>query len=221
MPQIAIIDDNLEQSGTLKKTVDHFIKKFGSDLSVTTQFPFQNTEEYFNYIEENQVCVLILDERLNDQSGPNSGPVSYKGNELVTELRKRLKDFPIFMVTTYAPDDDLLAKFNQFEYILTRQQITEDEEGGQKYIPIMIRSAHRYLRANNKELSEFNELTKQVAAGNGNPEVLSRLQALQVKLELPVVGFDDRATWLEKYEEHIKNLEELQSELLQRLDKAK
>lgn len=217
MPQIAIIDDNLDQSGTLKKTLDHYLHKFGSNLAVITQFPFDKIEYYFDFIEANEICVLILDERLNDQSGPDSGPVDYKGNELVSELRKRLKDFPIFMVTTYAPDDDLLAKFNQFEYILTRQEITEDDDGGFKYVPIIIRSAQRFLDSNNKELSEFNELTKIVAGGNNDPVVLDRLKALQVKLELPIIGYNDRNAWLDQYEVHIKELESLKQELWQKL----
>lgn len=217
MPQIAIIDDNTDQSSTLKKTLEHYLNKFGSNLTVITQFPFQDIEQYFEFIENNEVCVLILDERLNDQSGPDSGPVAYKGNQLVTELRERLKDFPIFMITTYPPDDDLLSKFSQFEYILTRQEITEDEEGGNKFVPIIIRSAQRFLDSNNKELGEFNELTKQVAAGNTDPETLERLKALQVKLELPTVGFNDRSVWLDEYQAHIEKLEALKKELWQKL----
>ena len=188
-----------------------------SNLTVIAQFPFQDIEQYFEFIENNEVCVLILDERLNDESDPQTGPVNYMGNELVTELRKRLKDFPIFMVTTYTPDDDLLAKFSQFEYILTRQEITEDEEGGNKFVPIIVRSGQRYLDSNNKELSEFNELSKLVAAGNKDPETISRLEALQVKLELPTIGFNDRKVWLNEYESHIQNLETLKQELWQKL----
>lgn len=220
MAVIAIIDDNLDQSGTLKKLLEHFLQKFGSDLTVITQFPFQKIEDYFDFIERNEICVLILDERLNDQSSEDSGPVDYKGNELVVELRKRLKDFPIFMVTTYAPDDDLLAKFNQFEYILTRQEITEDEGGGNRFVPIIIRSAQRFLDSNNKELGEFNELTKRVASGENNPDLLDRLKALQTKLELPSTGFDDRKVWLDQYEGHIKELEVLKAELWKKLSEA-
>jgi hypothetical protein len=182
---------------------------------VITQFPFEKIEQYFAFITENEVCALILDERLNDQSGPTSGPVNYKGNELVSELRVRLKDFPIFMVTTYTPDDDLLAKFNQFEYIITRGEMSED--GGQKYVPIFIRSAQRYLDSNNAELSEFNDLTKRIAAGEKEPKLLDRLKALQVKLELPTVGFNDRNAWLDEYETHIQQLEALKKELWEKL----
>ena len=212
MPQIAIIDDNVDQSGTLKKTLEHYLKKFGSSMSVIVQYPFADIEQYYDFISDNEVCVLILDERLNDQSTPEGGPVHYKGNELVTELRKRLKDYPIFMVTTYSPEEDLLSKFSEFEYILTRQEITEDDEG-YKFIPIIIRSAQRYLDTNNAELSEFHELTKQVASGDNDPDKIKRLEALQVKLELPSTGFDDRKAWLDQYEGHIQDLEGLKQEL--------
>lgn len=212
MPQIAIIDDNAEQSSTLKKTLEHYLKKFGSSLSVIVQYPFGDIEQFYNFITENEICVLILDERLNDQSTPEGSPVHYKGNELVTELRKRLKDFPIFMITTYSPEDDLLAKFSEFEYIMTRQEITEDEEG-YKFIPIMIRSAQRYLDTNNAELSEFYELSKRVASGENEATLIKRLEALQVKLELPTTGFDDRKAWLDQYEGHIQELEALKQEL--------
>jgi len=217
MPQIAIIDDNPEQSSTLKKTLDHYLQKFGSDLTVIIQYPYADIEQYFDFINQNEICVLILDERLNDQTTPEGAPVDYKGNELVGELRKKLKDIPIFMVTTYSPDDDLLAKFSEFEYILTRGEITEEADG-YKFVPIIIRSAQRYLDANNEELSEFNELTQKVAAGNSDPSLIQRLEALQVKLELPNSGFDDRKVWLDEYENHIKELEALKNDLQQKLN---
>lgn len=216
MPQIAIIDDNAEQSGTLKKTLDHYFKKIGSNLSVIVQYPFNQINQYFDFIHANDICVLILDERLNDQATPEGGPVSYMGHELVTELRKKLKDFPIFMVTTYSPDADLLSKFSEFEYILTRQEITEEEDG-YKYIPIILRSAQRFLDTKNKELSEFNELTKKVASGNNTTDDIKRLEALQVILELPNTGFDDRKVWLDQYENHIKELDELKQELWKKI----
>lgn len=217
MSQIAIIDDNPEQSGTLKKFLQHYLNRFGSDLIVIDQYPFANIELYFDFIHENDVCVLILDEKLNDQATPEGGPVSYKGNELVSELRKKLKDFPIFMVTTFSTEAELVAKTSEFEYILSRAEITQDDDG-YKYVPIIIRSAQRYLDSNNEELSEFNKLTKRVAAGDRDPEIVKRLEALQVKLELPSTGFDDRKIWLDEYEDHIKELEVLKNDLQKKLN---
>lgn len=217
MPQIAIIDDNPELSGTLKKTLEHHLKKFGSNLTVISQFPFAKIPQYFDFIIENDVCLLILDERLNDQATPEGSPVDYKGNQLVTLLRKQLKDFPILMITTFSNEEDVLEKESEFEYLLNRDDITENQETANLYIPRIIRSAQRFLESNSKELCEYNELTQKVAAGEKDPEIIQRLEALQVKLELPTTGFDDRKVWLDEYEKHIEELEVLKKELYSKI----
>jgi hypothetical protein len=210
MGTIAIIDDNVEQSGTLKITIEHYLKKYDSGLNVITQFPFLEIESYFNFIDEKDICVLILDERLNDQTFDGEGPVNYKGNQLVTEIRKRLKDFPIFMITTYPKDLDLIEKDGEFEYIIQREEFITS---GDHFIPIIIRAANRFLKTFSDELSEFNKLAKEIAGGNEDPTVLKRLEALQVKLQLPMSDFNDRESWLKEYEEHIQSLEALKIEL--------
>jgi len=209
MPQIAIIDDNVDLSGTLKKTILHYLKKFGSDFTVITQQPFHDIGLYFDYVKDNEICLLILDERLNDKPSLDGVPVDYLGNQLVLELRKQLKDFPIIMITTFADEDELLEKESEFEYMLKRDDITDDENVANLYIPRIIRAGQRYLDSNNKELTEYNELTKKIAAGEISKESIDRLEALQVKLELPIIGYDDRATWLDQYETHLNELEKL------------
>lgn len=213
MPQIAIIDDNVDLSGTLKKTLNYYFKKFGSDFTVITQQPFHDINEYFQYVQKNEICLLILDERLNDKPSIDGSPVNYLGNQLVIELRKQLKDFPIVMITTFSDEDDVQEKQSEFEYLLKRDDITDNESVANLYIPRIIRAAQRYLELNNKELTEYNLLTQKVAAGETSAENLKQLEALQTKLGLPVIGYDDRGAWLEKYEEHIKDLDTLKSKL--------
>ena len=210
MATIAIIDDNPEISESLKIALQQFLENFNSSLKVITQFPFMDVNKYFDFIEQNGICVLILDERLNNQSNDLNGPVDYKGNQLVTVIRERLKDFPIFSITTYSDDEDLLSKLSEFEYILPRDKFVEE---GNNYVPIIIRAAHRFLESNINELSEFNKLTKEIAGGDSNPEKIKKLQALQLKLELPYTGFDDRKNWLDQYEIHIAELEQIKKEL--------
>ena len=215
MPQIAIIDDNLEQSATLKRALEHYLRQNNSALSVITKFPFKVVGDYFSFIDQNDVCVLILDERLNDQSFNDEGPVGYKGNELVAVIRKRLKDFPVFMVTAHADDEDVIASFGEFEYIIGRELFIEE---GNKFTPIIIRSAQRYLDLNLVELSEYDRLVKMVASGSNDAEMLGKLKALQVKLELPISNFDDRKFWLEGYSAHITELEKIKDELTDKLN---
>jgi hypothetical protein len=221
MSAIAIIDDNTDHSETLQLRLEYFLKKFGSDLRVVTQFPFHNIEVYFEFIDNNDIVELILDERLNDVSAGKAGPVNYKGSELVLELRKRLKDFPIFMVTTYNDTAEVRESENQFEYVISREEITMDDEGGQRFVPIFIRAAQRYLNTNSSELTEFNKLTELVATGGANLNDYERLKALQIKLELPMVGSLNRDNWLSEYEKHISNLDEIRIELEKRLKDLK
>jgi hypothetical protein len=210
MSSIAIIDDNVEISETLKLNIKQQLENFNSPFDVITKFPFKDVNDYFEFFTRNNVCVLILDERLNDKSNDMSGPVDYKGNQLVTIIRERLKDFPIFSITTYSDDTDLQSKLSEFEYIVQRDKFVEESES---YVPIIIRAANRFLESNRDELSEFNRLTMEIAGGDTDPKKIQQLQALQLKLELPYTGFDDRKNWLDKYEVHIAELEKLKTEL--------
>lgn len=210
MASIAIIDDNIDQSDTLKIALKQYLENLENPLDVITQFPFKDINKYFDFINQNEVCVLILDERLNNQSSEVQEPVDYKGNQLVSIIRERYKDFPIFSVTTYADDDELKEKFSEFEYIIKRDDFVEE---GNKYVPIILRAAQRFWESNLNELNEYAILAKEIAGGNNDQEKIKRLKTLQVKLVLPITGFEDRQTWLNEYEQHIKDLEELKKKV--------
>lgn len=206
MAKIAIIDDNKDQSGTVQSNIELVLADLGSNLEVITSIPFNDPNEYFNFIAQNDICVLILDEMLNDQATEKNGPVSYKGSELVTTLRTKLPDFPIFALTVIPSDPDLKDKYSQYEEIISRKEFYDEPE---KYVPKFWRAAKNYLKENVDELSQFNEITKEISGGNNDPELIVKLQALQVKLELPFSGFDDRNAWLTEYESQLNALEKL------------
>lgn len=208
MSRIAIIDDNTDQSSTVQNNIEIALAEIGSDLEVITSIPFDDPNEYFSFIERNEICVLILDEMLNDQSNSAKGPVDYKGSDLVTALRTKLPDFPIFALTVIPTDSDLKEKYSQYEDIISRKEFYDDAN---KFVPKFWRAAKNYLKENVDNFSEFNDLTKEISGGNKDPELLRKLQALQIKLELPYSGFEDRNTWLNEYEKQISLLEELNS----------
>lgn len=217
MPFIAIIDDNAEQGETLMKIMNNYVKKYTDGISVVAQYPFKDIEKYMSFITENDICALILDEKLNDQQTPEGTTVEYQGHQLVSILRARLKNFPIFMVSNYIEAEELQEKESEFEYMLTRTELTESDDG-KKIVPIILRAAQRYLDANTKELSEFDVLTREIASGSNDPKQMERLRALQLKLELSSVGFDDRKAWLDQYSKHIQDLEAIKSELEKRIN---
>lgn len=216
MATIAIIDDNPEQSGTILNNLEIAISEFKSDLKAISSLPFKDPNEYFNFIDKNDICVLILDEKLNDQPIDENGPINYKGSQLVTFLREKLKDFPIYSVTNFVAADELKEKESEFEEVIPRGDFIEHTN---KYFSRILRASKNYLNENLDELSEFNDLTIAISGGDKNPELITRLQALQVKLALPFSGFDERNAWLNEYENQIKSLEKLNEIIKSKLDR--
>ena len=93
-----------------------------------------------DYLEEiaggDEIAVLILDERLDEQVGSNE-PVTYQGHELVGYLRQRLPTFPVFMVTSFVHDLEGTGQDREFEDVIERGKFAEDAD---MYVPRLIRA---------------------------------------------------------------------------------
>ncbi len=213
MGKIAIVDDSNDQRDTYSKRLSLFLKRKGSTLEVIDTYPFSDINSYNDWISSEDIIALILDEKLHIESQEGSIPVDYSGSNLVLKIRERFKDIPIFTLTSYPHDPELLEVFNQYEYILSKEDFSE------KYVDIILRASQRYFIENQKQLSLFNELTKEISGGNKDPELIKELQALQTKLELPFSGFDDRNAWLNEYESQITSLEMLNDIIRTKLEK--
>jgi CheY-like chemotaxis protein len=211
MSVIAIVDDNKEQRETLSIRLSMFLKKKDSKLNVIDIFPFKTYDEYYPWIENNEISVLILDEYMHNESPEGEEPVGYRGNDLVVKIRERYKYLPIFTVTAHVDDDDLQARFSEFEYIIGREAFDE------KYIDIIIRAGQRYVTENQRELSMFDDLTRKIATGKGEPDDMEKLKALQLKLHIPLSNdLKDREDWLQEYGKQVGLLEEIKFVLEQK-----
>lgn len=213
--KIAVIDDNADQRTTVITNLELGLQDLGSDLEIIGIEPFHEPNDYFNFIQSNDVCLIILDEKLHDQPNSNGLPVKYKGSELIGFLREKLKELPIFAMTVIPTDSELLAKYSQYEGIINRQDFYDYTE---KYVPKFWRAAKNYLEENISELDEFNQLTKLVAGGDSDPEKIKKLQALQVRLEIPFSGFDSRKDWIDEYQKQLDALETLNTKIKSKLD---
>ena len=216
MPRIAIIDDNPDQSSSTRRSIELELMSLDSTLEVITALPFKDPNHYFDFIQRNEVCVLVLDQMLNDQKVDETGSVDYKGSQIIKELRSKLIDLPIFALTVYTTDEDLKEKYKEYDDIISRDEFYKDAG---RFVPKFWRAARNYLRENIDELSRFNEITKAVSGGDQDPEIIKELQALQVKLELPFSGFENRSEWLNEYENQLKELEEINQMIKAKLPK--
>lgn len=215
MANIVIVDDDTDQSETVKMALGYAIEDQGSNLEVLAIIPFQNKEDYFDFIIRNEVCVLILDEKLNDKVNDSGMSVGYLGSDLVTFLRTKLKEFPIFSITNFSEVDELKEKYKEYEDIINRKDFLNQTE---MYFPKIWRAAKNFLNENEDELSQFNELTKLIASGNDDPQLIKKIQAIQTKLELPFSGYSERGIWLQEYENQLKSLEDLNALIKSKLE---
>ena len=217
--KIGIIDDNLDQRVTLRLSLEVYLEDNDSTFEVIDIFPFvtETFEEYFQWINNENIVCLIFDERMNNETENGVGPVPYRGDQLVSIIRERFKDIPIYVITSNKGDDELKAKFSEFEDIIERQEFIDE---GDKYVDRIIRASQRYLDENNVELQNFQKLSEKIASGSYNKEDYDRLLALQTKLHLPLnTTLNDRQEWLDEYEIIISELEKLKSELESKLKK--
>lgn len=219
MNSIGIIDDNKDQRETLRLALETHLENYGSSFKVIDIFPFvtENFEEYFEWIHDNEIVCLIFDERMHDQTENDHGPVGYRGNELVSIIRNKFKDIPIYVITSHKGDEDLQSKFSDFEDIIERQEFIDE---GVKYVNRFIRASQRYLDENNDELEELQQLSQLVASGRNSEEELKRLKALQAKLNISLdSSLGERKEWLDEYEQRINSLEALKNEIESRIKK--
>lgn len=214
MAKIAIIDDNKDQRGTYAIRLKQFLKELNSDIQVIDIFPFEKPSDYYSFIDEENIAVIIVDEKLHNDSQPDKPPVGYNGSDLVMYIRERYKYIPFFTLTNFPEDQVLQEKVNEYDYIFSKKDFTI------KQVEIIQRACQRYLAENQKELSMYSDLTRKIASGKIEGGDIEKLKALQEKLQIPVsTDLTDREEWLKEYEKQIASLEEIKSKLEKKLKK--
>ncbi|MAO18913.1 MAG: hypothetical protein CMH44_18970 [Muricauda sp.] len=213
MSKIGIIDDDKAQRETLKSILESHLENFDSSIGVVDTFPFPDDSiaQYKDWVEQNDIVCLIFDEQMHNDSEEGKGPVGYRGNQLVLEIRKYFKDIPIYVITSHKNDDDLQERFSEFEDIIGREEFINE---GEKYVKRFIRASQSFLDENVSELSELKHLSELVASGKSGENDLIRLKALQLKLNVQIdSGLGERKDWLDEYESKIQFLEELRKKI--------
>jgi hypothetical protein len=212
MAKILIIDDNQDQRGTYTIRLRQFLKELNSDIQVVDIFPFESPNDYYGFIDTENITSIIVDEKLHNDSQPDKPPVGYNGSDLVIYIRERYKYIPFFTLTNFPDDQVLQEKVNEYDYIFSKKEFTK------KQVEIIHRACQRYLSENQKELLFYNELTRKIASGNSEEGDLEKLKAIQEKLHIPLsTDLTNREEWLKEYEKQIASLEEIKSKLEDKL----
>lgn len=211
MSTIGLIDDRADHRSTLKRRLD--LELSGDWQSIDNE-PLPRLEDYPSWITENEVCVLLLDERLHEQVA-----VSYNGHDVANYLRKHLPTLPIFVITSYSPDEALLKSFKDVEDIIQREEFTKKAD---EYVSRFVRSAQRYLNTFQKELSDLSDKSAKIALGKATTQDIEEVKAIQEKIGLafPYDSLDNRSEWLNALEKKLEELDELKISIEKYLGKS-
>lgn len=212
MPTIAVVDDRKDQRETLRRMIKAHLS---GEWTCRDYPPLRSLDEYPHLLHTDEVAVLMLDERLHEQGGEEAA--DYSGHDIVRFLRERLPEFPIFVVTSHAGDEELQAAFGEVEDVIVRETFYGRPED---YVKRVVRSASKFLSHFEDELALVSNLSAKIAAGAASVQEVEELKAAQVKLGLAfgVDEFVDRAQWIEEMRSVADDLAQLRSDLLETED---
>ena len=210
--KIAIIDDRQDQRHMIATAVSNALSNLdeNEEWEVLESFPLDDVETYTDWISQENVGILLVDERLSEQLGLNGETADYTGGDVVTSLRRELKSMPIYGVTSF-PENVGEQQFGLFDDVINRTEFTSQAE---KFVRRFIRQYEDFLNSNETELTELSELSEKIALGNADQEDVNRAKAIQQAIQIPVtsVAIAGRDAWLKKYEETIDELKKVQQE---------
>lgn len=217
MPKISIIDDKLDIRTTLKKKIKIYLKKHSLNWDVIDSYPLEHLEDYLAWITDEEISIIVLDERLHVGKEKNKKAVEYNGHDLAKYIRQTNKEIPIFAISSYDKDSALKKEFSEFEDIIKRSEFSSKTDG---YMKKIIRSGQRYLEQYEKELLNLSKLSEIVAKGKASSSEKKQLNLLQTKLELPVqIAYTSTENIIKEFEKDIDELRKMKKDIQAELKK--
>jgi hypothetical protein len=224
MAAVGIIDDRVDVRDSTKKKVKRELKKQNIPWEVVDISPLEHMEHFARWVQENEIVVLLVDERLNEQPIENTQIyVDYSGHDLVKLLREGYKELPIFIITAHEDDPNVLINEGDFDSVISRGSFTNRPE---EFVKRFVRATNKYLEVNDKEYTQLSKLSEKIALGKATNKDVENVKKLQAKLEIPfVLGVvQSREEALEDYEKSIDGLDQLSTKIeafLKKYDKPK
>ncbi|MEO6302865.1 MAG: hypothetical protein ABIP51_06810 [Bacteroidia bacterium] len=212
MNTIAIIDDKDAIRKPFARQISNVLERLYPDWKVIERRPFMAPAEYPQWIIENEISVLILDEQLDGEAIENGKSVDYNGHNLVKELRVRFKDLPVYSITAVAVSDDLKKSLPYFNLILSTRDFDDDTDN---YINLFVKSGINFYNEYQSQLERLGILSEKIARGIATSEELTEATGLQTKLEIPntVAETSNRENYLSKLEENLEEVKKISTQI--------
>jgi DNA-binding NarL/FixJ family response regulator len=207
MSTIGIIDDRQDLRTTMRKRVEMELRKLEVPWDVIDSAPLSSVNEYPQWIRENEISILLLDEKLKEQ--PSNGIFSnHNGHDLVKKVREGYKELPIFIITAYDEEADVENNAGDYDSVIHKDSFGERSS---EYVKRFIRATNKYLKNNESEFQRLTELSQKIALGLAVQSENDEAKSLQTKLEIPytIDIVNDREKATKNLENELDSLEDL------------
>ncbi|MDB4906284.1 MAG: hypothetical protein JWO05_1068 [Gemmatimonadetes bacterium] len=220
MSTLAVVDDRPEVRDLVGRRLTRALKDEGvfDQWELVLSPPLATLSLYPGWVAEQEVSVLLLDQRLNEAADLEP---PYTGHDILNLLRPREFDLPIYYVTEIPNDALLEADSPRVSGILSRSKLTATLEDTRFFVREFIREGQRYDARVARKLARLSQIASLIVAGTANEEELKEAAAIREEFQLPFASSDaqiDRAQsarfdLLNVFEEEISSLESLATEL--------
>ena len=218
MKNIGLIDDKDKSRRAFMLKLNLKLEELYPDWKVIDSKPFKDTKDYRQWILENEISLLILDERLDEEKLDDGSYVKDFGSDLVKDLRNHFKDIPIYCITNIEITEHLKNALPYFNLILSRKKFDDEIEN---YLNSFIKSGISFYSEFQKELGRLGELSEKIAKGEATDKDMSEIQSLQMKLLIPHLTEEliSRENYLNELEKKIEEIKSMQNNLSKYLSK--
>ena len=213
--RLAFIDDRADQRTTMVRGLKYALP---DDWECIDYGIFPNPNDYVQWIINERISVLLVDQLLNEGPDEHGNSADYKGHEVIAIVRQAFQEMPIFVVTAAPDDPELELQFGDADGIISREDMLRNSK---EHLKRILRQGSKFFEQHKAELNRFSQLSEAFATGSAKDEDLAELRALQVKLGMGTdvpVGQDVLVGLLT---DEVRKAKELSDEIDQLVKKAK
>lgn len=174
--RMAFIDDRADQRTTMVRGLKHALPKNWECIDYGI---FPNPQDYIQWIVNERISVLLVDQLLNEGPDELGDSADYKGHDVIAIVRNAFQEMPIFVVTAAPDDPDLEQRFGEADGIIGREDMLSNAK---EHLKRILRQGSTFFEQHKAELNRFSHLSEAFATGSAKDEDLEELRALQVKL---------------------------------------
>lgn len=210
--KIGLIDDRKNERESIKERLEMEFASLGVEWIIQDYEPLNQLELYPEWLKNEKIDVLIADEMLNEQSLESGNKAPYNGHTLISFIRSFEKTLPMFIITSYATNEDLIGASGSVDNIIDRISFAKHSD---QYVNTIIRVSNKYLETFENEFTQLSELSEKIATGEASGDQINQAKAIQEKLHLPyyINAVIEREEAIKEFDNELLDLDELRQKI--------